>query len=99
MANLDSVKVFCVVCGGVVPDDRKHRRSITCSDACAKTRNAYLRARAEAKRCKYCSQPSTPEQRDDFKAWRRERRAKMLADLKAAKEAAAQAQEVENVEK
>lgn len=88
MANLDHVPVHCVVCGVVVPDDRKKRRSITCTEACAKFRNAYLRARVEAKKCKYCGAPYGEEQREDFKAWRRDRRAKMLAEQKVAKEKA-----------
>jgi hypothetical protein len=83
--NLNEVKVYCVVCGDVVPEDRKRRRSITCRKECADARNAYLRARVEAKKCKYCAQPSTPEQREDFKAWRRARNAQALAAKKAAK--------------
>jgi hypothetical protein len=54
-----------------VPEDRKRRRSITCKDSCAKTRNAYLRAKAEARKCKYCGQPSNPEERKLFKLWRK----------------------------
>jgi hypothetical protein len=67
--SLDNIDVFCVVCGTVVPDDRKRRRSITCRDLCAKQRNAYLRAKAESRKCKYCNQPSTPEERRLFKQW------------------------------
>jgi hypothetical protein len=87
MANLDYVPVFCVVDGKPVPEDRKRRRSITCSVECAHTRNNYLRARKELRACKYCAVPSTVEQREDFKAWRRERRAAELARQKAAKAA------------
>jgi hypothetical protein len=80
------VKVFCVVDGVEVPDDRKKRRSITCSDECAKARNNYLREKKELKKCKYCGTPSSPEERDEFRLWRSERRAK----AKAAKKAEAQ---------
>lgn len=69
--SLDTITVFCVVCGDVVPDDRKKRRSITCTDACGKKRNSYLRAKAEARKCKYCGQPSNPEERALFKIWRK----------------------------
>jgi hypothetical protein len=75
MSQLDSVPVFCVVCGADVPLERKKRRSVTCGEDCAKTRNNYLRERKELKRCKYCSQPSTPEERDDYRLWRKERKA------------------------
>lgn len=81
--SLDHVKVFCVVDGVEVPDDRKKRRSITCSDACAKIRNVYLREKKELKKCKYCGNPSTPEERDDFRLWRAERRAQARAAKKA----------------
>jgi hypothetical protein len=82
--SLDHVKVFCVVDGKEVPPDRKKRRSITCSDACAAARNSYLREKKELKKCKYCSQPSTPEERTDFRLWRAERRAQAKAAKKLA---------------
>jgi hypothetical protein len=68
--SLDDVEVRCVVCGDAVSVERKRRRSITCTDAHAKIRNRYLRARAEARKCRYCGQPSTPEERKSFKRWR-----------------------------
>ena len=82
--SLDHVKVFCVVDGVEVPDDRKKRRSITCSDACAARRNSYLREKKELKKCKYCGTPSSPEERDEFRQWRAERRAKAKAAKKLA---------------
>jgi hypothetical protein len=87
MSLLDEVKVFCVVDGVEVPADRKKRRSITCSDACATIRNNYLRDRKELRKCKYCGNPSTPEERDEFRAWRRERLVAKRAAAKAAKTA------------
>lgn len=85
MSQLDNVPVFCVVCGTLVPVERKIRRALTCSDACALARNSYLRERKELKKCKYCGNVSTPEERDDFRAWRRERNAQRRAAAKAAK--------------
>lgn len=84
MSVLDHVPVFCVVCGADVPLERKIKRSITCTAEHAKQRKAQLRARKEAKICKYCDQPATPEQVADFKAWRRDRNAKRRAEQKAA---------------
>jgi hypothetical protein len=80
---LENIKVFCVVDGVEVPPDRKKRRSITCSDECAKKRNDYLRERKELRKCKYCGNPGTPEERDEFRAWRRDK--KVAARLAAKK--------------
>ncbi len=74
MSHIDDMQVFCVMCKTEVPLDRKKRRSVTCSDECAKSRNNYLRERKELRKCKYCGTPSTPEEREDFRRWRRERK-------------------------
>jgi hypothetical protein len=74
MSNLEAVKVFCTVCGDEVTDDRKRRRSITCTKACATKRNRYLRARTDAKKCRFCGQPCTPEEKESYRAWRKFRR-------------------------
>jgi hypothetical protein len=80
--SLEHVKMFCVVDGVEIPADRKKRRSITCSDACAKTRNNYLRERKEMRKCKYCGQPSTPEERESYRLWRKYERDKKKATAK-----------------
>jgi peptide subunit release factor 1 (eRF1) len=67
------MEVFCVMCGTPLSAERKKKRSITCGEACAKRRKNALRERKEMKRCKYCGQPSTVEERRDFARWRRER--------------------------
>jgi hypothetical protein len=69
--SLDDVRVVCVVCGSDVPIERKRRRSITCQDACAKERNRYLRKRADAKKCRFCGQPCTDEEKVSYRAWRK----------------------------
>ena len=71
MSSLDHVPVWCVVCKEPVPDDRKRRRSTTCSKLCAGRRNAYLRARTDAKKCRFCGQPCTPEEKESFRSWRK----------------------------
>lgn len=86
MVNFYEIPVFCVVCGKEVPLDRKKRRSVTCSEECNKKRSNYLRERKELRRCKYCGVPATIAERDDFRAWRRERKAAKKAALKAEKE-------------
>lgn len=68
-------KIFCVMCKNEVPVERLKRRSITCTDACSKARTRHLHRRVDRKKCRYCMQPSTPEERADFKAWRKARAA------------------------
>lgn len=82
MSHLDEVPMFCVMCSTEVPLERKRKRSVTCSDDCSKKRGNYLRERKELRKCKYCNQPSTPEERDDFRAWRRDRKAQAKAKMK-----------------
>jgi hypothetical protein len=72
--HLDEVKVFCTVCGDEVVDERKRRRSITCTRECAIKRNKYLRARTDARKCRFCGQPCTPEEKESYRAWRKFRR-------------------------
>jgi hypothetical protein len=69
--SLDDVKVWCVVCGDEVPLERKRRRSITCRKECATERNRYLRKRADAKKCRFCGQPCTDEEKASYRAWRK----------------------------
>ena len=64
-------KIFCVMCKNEVPADRLKRRSITCTDECAKARTRYLHRRVAKKKCRYCMQPATPSEQAMFKAWRR----------------------------
>lgn len=74
MSNLDDVPVWCVVCKEAVPDDRKRRRATTCSKLCATRRDKYLRARKDAKKCRFCGQPCTEEEKISFRAWRKWKR-------------------------
>jgi hypothetical protein len=71
MSNLDHIQVWCVMCRGEIPDDRKRRRSNTCSQDCASKRNKYLRARTDARKCRFCGQPCTEEEKASYRAWRK----------------------------
>lgn len=62
----DEVAVYCAVCGGVVPPERVAQGAITCSKEHGAKRANFLRARKEARECKYCHKPSTPEDREAF---------------------------------
>lgn len=82
---LDELAIYCVMCGEEVPLDRKKRRAVTCGENCAKQRNDYLRDRKELRKCKYCGNPSSAEERDEFRAWRRDKLAAKRAAAKAAR--------------
>lgn len=71
MSTLDQIEVWCLMCRGEIPEDRKRRRSNTCSKLCADRRNKYLRARTDAKKCRFCGQPCTEEEKASYKSWRK----------------------------
>lgn len=69
--TLDQVQNFCVFDGKPIPAERVKRNAVTCSKGCA---DAIVRQRMllmEQSECKYCRRPSTPEERESFKAWRK----------------------------
>lgn len=63
----------CTVCGEPIPADREKRKAATCTPECALTLKSYRRNAPQAKRCRHCGMPSTPEERADFLRWRRDR--------------------------
>ena len=71
MSTLDQIEVWCLMCRAEIPEDRKRRRSNTCSKLCADRRNKYLRARTDAKKCRFCGQPCTEEEKASYKSWRK----------------------------
>lgn len=60
----------CVSCGKEIPADRP-RQAITCSDECRDTRKNYRRSRQDARECRYCRRPSTPQERLRYSRWRK----------------------------
>jgi predicted nucleic acid-binding Zn ribbon protein len=62
----------CVVCQKEIPAERDRHRAVTCSSECKKALNAHRRKRNYDKVCQICFRPSTPEEREMFKRWRRE---------------------------
>jgi predicted nucleic acid-binding Zn ribbon protein len=62
--------IYCVICKKPVPEDRVMLKAVTCSTAHT-TQLANLRRRKrDTKKCRYCQQPSTLEERKLFKLWR-----------------------------
>lgn len=71
MARTDhyrGVKRYCVMCQEEIPHDRKWD-AVTCSPQCTLARKQYGRSRKDQSACRYCLKPSTPEDRERFKAW------------------------------
>jgi hypothetical protein len=64
-------KLFCVMCGTEIPEERLKRRAVTCKEECAKERTRYLHRRTARRKCRYCMQPATPEEQSAFKRWRK----------------------------
>lgn len=63
--------VHCVVCGDPVPYDRVAQGAITCKKEHGADRANMLRARKDARECRYCHKPSTPEDRTAYIRFRR----------------------------
>lgn len=67
----DDVETHCVICKELVPKDRLMRGAITCTKEHAKLRRAQLQAITDKKECRYCRRPSTPEEREAYKRFRK----------------------------
>ena len=63
-------KLCCIICGSIIPEDRMKKRAITCSPEHSKERTNMLRRQLDAKRCRYCMRPATPEEQARFRRWR-----------------------------
>lgn len=63
----------CAYCGMEIDAERMRRRKRTCCDEHTKLYAQYKRYQQSMIRCPSCYRPSTPEQRKDFKAWRKSR--------------------------
>jgi hypothetical protein len=73
-AELQAFLPRCMVCGDPIPDRRARARKETCGKtACGVTLKQWRRAVLESRKCPACYKPSTPEEREDYKQWRRER--------------------------
>lgn len=62
---------FCLICKSNIAEDRMLKRSVVCSDECAKARKRMLSALRDRRKCLICGKPSTPEERLQFQRWRR----------------------------
>ena len=64
--------LHCAVCTGPLPPKRAYARTrYTCSPECRNTLRAFQKLVVDAKYCHVCMRPSTPEEREEFKRFRR----------------------------
>lgn len=70
MLKHDQEQLRCTVCTSVIPPERILREAVTCSKQCANQLRNIRRRTHGLKKCKYCNQPSTPEERKLFAQWR-----------------------------
>jgi|SRR5215471_3487343 len=62
-------KLYCTVCRTPVDDERVIKGAFTCSKECATKLRNIRRRKHDLKKCRYCHQPSTPEERRAFRKW------------------------------
>ena len=62
----------CAVCRGPLPPKRAYARTrYTCGPECRVALRAFQKLVIDAKYCHVCMRPSTPEEREEFKRFRR----------------------------
>jgi len=80
----DGLETFhCVVCGEAISDERIARKAVTCREEHAIVLKSARRKKRTVTRCRMCNRPSTPEELELFKAWRRSLPAEQRTILKA----------------
>lgn len=70
-----------MICQREIPDTRK-RDAVTCTPACSKLRKDYIRSCYDRTHCRYCAKPSTHEQRESYKLWKKWEKLLSTADLR-----------------
>lgn len=68
--NYTDTPRYCVMDGKLIPPDRP-RMAVTCSKECTDARKDFRRSRQDARECRYCRRPSTPEERHRYLRWRK----------------------------
>lgn len=66
-----NLQTYCMICREPIPENRAVNRSTTCQKDCNKTLQKMRRARVDARKCRVCAKPSTPDQRKAFQAFLR----------------------------
>ena len=72
MDDFGQFRPSCVICRNPVPEKRSHGRyRETCSPECLTTWRRFRAYIIASTRCPSCYHPSTPDEREDFRKWRR----------------------------
>lgn len=69
--TFDKIESFCVVDKNLIPADRLKRGAVTCSKECSKIRSQQQMALVDQVECRYCRRPSTPEERQAYRRFRK----------------------------
>jgi predicted nucleic acid-binding Zn ribbon protein len=73
MSQTTESQLHCTVCQKPISAERASRQSTVCGEKC-KNKLAAIRAeQRRGRKCTVCLHPSTPEERELFRAWRAER--------------------------
>lgn len=70
-AQFYELETFCTVCTKPVPPERLRFKAITCTEECARLRKLSMRSKQDARECRHCRKPSTPEERAAYQRFRR----------------------------
>jgi endogenous inhibitor of DNA gyrase (YacG/DUF329 family) len=62
--------LHCTICANPIPEPRARRQTATCSEKCKNRLDTVRQHQREARKCPACLNPSTPEERTLFRAWR-----------------------------
>lgn len=87
---------YCVICGDPIDPIRMIRKAVTCSEQHARILKLERRRLRDLTRCRACNRPSTPTERAEFAAWRRDKKKGESAAKKAAKPAVLEATPLES---
>lgn len=72
--GIENLQLRCVICGEFVPAKRATSRSkFTCSPECRAVLLQFQKYQLQKKCCPACYHPSTPQEREEFKKWRKAR--------------------------
>lgn len=64
-------QTYCIVDRKPIPEERAKNKSNTCTKECNKLLSQMRRARTDARKCRVCAKPSSPEERKAYQAWLR----------------------------
>lgn len=67
----DGTTIYCVMCGTAIPEERRRFKAVTCTEEHGKAYAEAKRKHKEGRECPICRKPSTPEDREAYKEFRK----------------------------